>query len=62
MFDYNFKLAKFLIKKGANINLVKESKYKRERTLLRVAVKIREIRLIKLLLDKKVEVNALSCK
>jgi ankyrin repeat protein len=56
----NFELAEFLIKEGADINLAKETKYNGERILLRVVVKKGDIELIKLLLDKGAEVNALS--
>lgn len=60
--DRNFELAEFLIEKGADVNLAggTEDEDDEERTPLRAAVEMGDIRLVKLLLHQGAEVNTPS--
>jgi ankyrin repeat protein len=57
----NFKLAEFLIKEGADVNLAEKTEYYGIRTPLRAAIQIGEIRFMELLLDEGAELDAPSC-
>ncbi|KAH8592686.1 ankyrin repeat-containing domain protein [Bisporella sp. PMI_857] len=54
---WNFELAEFLIKEGADVNLAKETKFYRQRTPLRAALEVGDFRFIELLLNEGAAVD-----